>query len=137
LDGSAAHLASVEFCYGAGTGTAGSGNQKQTASMTITEATVYELNEPAAATAGGGAPPYAHKQLLDETLDLTNGSNCQTVKPAAPPSIDPSGYLLFQLFATFNASAGYHDPSDNYIQSPLNTASAPLTLGRITVTYSP
>jgi hypothetical protein len=135
VNGSAENLSSVEFCYGAGTGTAGTGSKEQTASMTITRATVTELDEKTAASTGGGAPPYSSTTLIDTALNLSGGSNCQTLTPSAAAPIDPSGYLMLRVYSTFSASAGYADPSENYAQTLI--ASASLTLGRITTTYSP
>jgi hypothetical protein len=135
VDGSAQHLSSVQFCYGAGTGTAGSGTEKQTTSMTITQALVYEFDEHTAASSGTGGPPYANATLLNASPNLKNGSNCATVKPSSPAAIDPSGYLMFRLIVKLSASAGYADPAQNYAQPYV--ASAPLELGRLTVTYSP
>jgi hypothetical protein len=134
VDGHSAKLASVQFCYGASTGTAGTGTEKQTTSMTITNAAVYQLNEPAAASSGAGAPPYATATLLSTNPSLGNGSNCATVKPSSPVAIGASGYLMFRLVATLSASAGYADPADNYGQPFV--AHATLALGRITTTYS-
>jgi hypothetical protein len=125
----------VEFCYGAGTGTAGTGSEEQTASMTITEAVVYELDEKTAAATDGGSPPYTTTTLIDTPLSLSGGSNCQTVTPSAAAPIDPSGYLMLRVFSTFSASAGYADPGENYAQPFV--ASASLSLGRITTTYGP
>jgi hypothetical protein len=130
--GSATHVAAVQFCYGAGAATAGSGKSAQSASMTINDVKLYGLDEPATPTNDGNGPPYAHNLLIDAPLHLTGGSNCQTVTPSAPVAIDSSEYLMFQVFALFSATAG-----DFSSGSQANTASVPLTLGRITVTYSP
>jgi hypothetical protein len=133
VDGSATHLASVQFCYGVGGTTAGSGSEAQTDTMTITRANVYEIDEPAAASAGTGAPPYKHELLADKTFSLSSGNNCATLKPPTPAAIDSAGYLLFQVFVTFHASAGYWPSTAGQV----NTAAGHLTLGRITTTYSP
>jgi hypothetical protein len=137
VDGSASHLDSIQFCYGAGSATAGTGAEAQSASFKFTQAEVYEIDEPAAATAGGGAPPYKHELLMNAPLSLSGSSNCQTVAPPSPPAIDSSGYLLFQLFVTFSATAGSWEPANSYPQAQANTATAALTLGRLTTTYSP
>jgi hypothetical protein len=137
VDGGASHLASIQFCYGAGSATAGTGAEAQSASIKFTQAEVYEIDEPTAATAGGGAPPYKHELLMNVPLNVSGGSNCQTVAPPSPAAIDPSGYLLFQLFATFSATAGSYEPANSYPQSQANTATVALTLGRLTTTYSP
>jgi len=135
LDGSGADLASVQFCYGVGTVTAGSGAEAQTGTMKITQAVVSELDENAAASSGSGAPPYVKTTLLSDPLDLTDGSNCQTLTPSSPAAINSSGYLQLTISAAFTATAGYANPNNNYVQSYV--AEAPLTLGRITATYSP
>jgi hypothetical protein len=135
VDGSASDLDSVQFCYGDANDTAGTGTEAQTATMTINRAQVYEIDEPAVATAGGGAPPYAHELLLNDVLSLAGGSNCATVKPASTAKIDPSGYLMFRIFAAFTATKGYY--ANSYYATQAYTAVTPLTLGRITTTYGP
>jgi hypothetical protein len=135
VDGSPSDLDSVQFCYGDANDTAGTGNEAQTATMTINRAQVYEIDEPAVATAGGGAPPYKHELLLNDALSLTGGSNCATVKPSSTATVDPSGYLLFRIFAAFNATKGYY--ANSYAAQQAYTAVTPLTLGRITTTYGP
>jgi hypothetical protein len=103
--------------------------------MKITNAAVSELDENAVASSGSGAPPYAATPLFSQALALAGGSNCQTVTPSAAAPINPSGYLMLTITATFSSTAGYADPSDNYGQTYV--AQAPLSLGRITTTYSP
>jgi hypothetical protein len=132
VDGSATHLASVQFCYGVGGTTAGSGSEAQTDTMTITQANAYEIDEPAAASAGSGAPSYKHELLANNSYSLSSGDNCATLKPPTPAAIDSAGYLLFQVFVTFHASAGDWGSSGQ-----VDTAAGHLTLGRITTTYSP
>lgn len=135
VDGSPSDLDSVQFCYGDSNDTAGTGTEAQTATMTINRAQVYEIDEPAVATAGGGAPPYAHELLLNDALNLVGGSNCATVKPASTAKVDPSGYLMFRIFAAFTATKGYY--ANSYYATQAYTAVTPLTLGRITTTYGP
>jgi hypothetical protein len=137
VDGSASDLDSVQFCYGDANDTAGTGSEAQSATMTITQAQAYEIDEPAVATAGGGAPPYKHELLLNDSLSLADGSNCATVKPSATAPIDPSGYLMFRIFAVFRATKGTYPPPDGYGTPQAYTAVTPLTLGRITTTYGP
>jgi hypothetical protein len=136
LAGSAQDLDSVQFCYGDANDTAGTGSEAQSATMMITRAQAYEIDEPAVATAGGGAPPYTHELLLNDPLDLANGSNCATVKPTSTANIDPSGYLMFRIFAVFSATKGTYAPA-SYTGTQQYTAITPLTLGRITTTYGP
>jgi hypothetical protein len=136
VDGTASDLDSVQFCYGDANDTAGSGADAQSATMTITRAQVYEIDEPAAASSGSGAPPYTHELLLNDTLDLAGGSNCATVKPASTAKVDPSGYLMFRVFGVFSATKGTYSPA-NYTGQQVYTAVTSLTLGRITTTYGP
>lgn len=137
VDGTASKLDSVQFCYGDGNDTAGTGSEAQSSTMTITQAQVYEIDEPTVPSSGSGAPPYKHELLLNDSLNLTGGSNCATVKPASTATVDPAGYLLFQIFATFKATAGSYEPPNDYYATQAYTAVSPLTLGRITTTYGP
>ncbi len=136
VDGSASDLDSVQFCYGDANDTAGKGSDAQSATMTITRAQVYEIDEPAAASSGSGAPPYSHELLLNDALNLTGGSNCATVKPSSTAPVDPSGYLMFRVFGVFSATKGTYSPA-NYTGQQVYTAVTSLTLGRITTTYGP
>jgi hypothetical protein len=136
VDGSASNLDSVQFCYGDANDTAGTGSEAQSATMTITRAQAYEIDEPAVATAGGGAPPYQHELFLNDSLNLAGGSNCAAVKPSSTAPVDPSGYLMFRIFAVFTATKGTYKPA-SYTGTQVYTAETPLTLGRITTTFGP
>jgi hypothetical protein len=137
VDGATSTLDSVQFCYGDGNDTAGTGAEAQTATMTITQAQVYEIDEPTVASTGSGAPAYKHELLLNDPVDLAGSSNCATVKPASTVAVDPAGYLLFQIYASFKATKGSYEPANDYYATQAYTATAPLTLGRITTTYGP
>jgi hypothetical protein len=123
LDGSPAHLKSVEFCYGsnpvAGTNT-----------LAFTRARVVEYAEPPAAATGlaGNPPPFNNLTLADQSFSdvgVPGGSGgCQKITPATPATIDPSGYLTLEVTVTYTA------PNSD-------TAGVQLTFGRVTTTYSP
>jgi hypothetical protein len=128
--GSAEHLASVEFCYGAFANTNAAYPEK--AAISITHATVDEYTESATAgTTPVGAPPYSAVPLIDTALTVPAGYGCQTLTPPTPPEIDPSGYLELSVTASFS-SGGYYQNGSNY-QYPV----APMYLGSVTTTYSP
>ena len=133
VDGSATHLASVQFCYGVGGTTAGSGSEAQTDTMTITQANVYEIDEPAAASAGSGAPPYTARAACEQ---LVQPQQRQQLRD--PEAADPGCDRLCGLPAVPGLR---HVPRGRWIlgcsTGQVSTAAGHLTLGRITTTYSP
>ena len=123
LNGTPAHLQSIEFCYGSNP-TAG------TNTLAFTHAKVVEYTEPPASATGlaGNPPPFNKLTLVDQSFNdvgVAGGSGgCQKVTPATPAKIDPSGYLTLEVTVTYTA------PNSD-------TAGVQLTFGRVTTTYSP
>lgn len=129
LDGSATHLASVNFCYGLQNSSLGPSHD---ANVSITGATVVEYDEPGGTNAGGPTPVYSTPAatLLNVPLDITTNStgesSCQTVTATTPQPISSTGYLGLVITASFTAPTAGTAPYQGW-----------LYFGRVTTTYSP
>lgn len=124
LGGNQAHLVGVQFCYGAETSGA--------ASITITSATIDELEEPPVAETTptpATPPPYVTVPLYSTALNLHGQGGCQTLTPSKPPAIDSSGYLSLNVGTSFSAAA---------IPAGQTTPwTAAVSFGRVSATFSP
>jgi hypothetical protein len=126
LDGSPAHLQSVQFCYG------GQSSTSPVANAQLTHATVVEYVEPNGAVPPNTAQPPAYNTVALYDTALTNtvpagvngAGGCETVAPPSPVAIQADGELALDLTYTFTA------PQSD--QSGIQ-----VTLGRVTTTYSP
>ena len=125
----------MQFCYGAydNTNTSSSG----TATIAITNASVYEYDEPAASGTTAPtmpvtnttpeAPPYSPPTaLIGDNVELTSSYGCQTIQASTPPAVAASGYLQLVLTVAYSATAW----ANAYPE-------ATLSLGRVTTTYTP
>ncbi len=129
LDGSAAHLASVDFCYGLQNSSLGASHD---ANVSITDATVVEYDEPGGISNTGPTPVYSAPTatLLDAPLNITTNStgdsSCQTVSATSPQTISSAGYLALEITASFTAPTAGAAPYQGW-----------LYFGRVTTTYAP
>jgi hypothetical protein len=128
LDGSATHLASVNFCYGLQDSSLGASHD---GNVSITGATVVEYEEPGG-TNTGPTPAYSTPAatLLNVPLNITTNStgdnSCQTVTAATPQTISSTGYLALEITASFTAPTAGTAPYQGW-----------LYFGRVTTTYAP
>ena len=124
LDGSPAHLASVQFCYGF------QDDPAKTTTISFTNASVVEFDDPASGAGAGPITGYTPVSLFDMPLTNTvagtvaGSGGCETVTPPSAPAINPDGYLALDLTGTFTA------PNSS-------TGGDQVLFGRVTTTYSP
>jgi hypothetical protein len=129
LDGSATHLASVNFCYGLQDSSLGPSHD---ANVSITGATVVEYDEPGGAPTSGPIPVYTTPDAtllsaqLNITTNSTGDSSCQTVSAATPQAISSTGYLALEITASFTAPTSGTPVYQGW-----------LYFGRVTTTYAP
>jgi hypothetical protein len=125
LSGSAVDISSVEFCMNLSP----SENSTTGGSLSLVNATVYEMDEPAPSgmTPGDSSGPPAYDPpttLIQQSFTgETDVKGCLTASPPTPAVVAPGGYLLLDLTVEFTQS---DKTAQNYVQ-----------LGRVTTTYTP
>jgi hypothetical protein len=143
LYGGAAHLQSIQFCYGL-QDTSNVFHVGEATTIAITGATLTQYDEPGTGAAGGEPPTYDPTPLFNLPLDITTSptlqtsgqgagsgvgtGGCQTLTPSSPPAITSDGYLALDITATFTATTADNGNA---------TWNAIISFGRITTTYTP
>jgi hypothetical protein len=124
MNGSTPHVASVQFCYGM------QSNSTDTVAIVGAAMSEYQEIDSTAPSATGTPPGYSTSTLFSQPISGLTGtsagvSGCDTVTPSTAPAVDPGSLLAFDVTFRYTTTL---DDDDSGIQ---------VTLGRITVTYSP
>ena len=142
LYGGAAHLQSIQFCYGL-QDTSNTFHVGEPTTIAITHATLTQYDESGTTVVPGEPPTYDPAQLFSLPLNIqtspalqTSGpgagsgvgtGGCQTLTPSPAPAITSTGYLALDITATFTAPDVTSGATWNAI----------ISFGRITTTYAP
>ncbi len=132
LQGTGAHLDSVDFCYGLQNTNQYSNGE---ADVSITNATVLEYVEPDGTSTSGYQPAYTPVTLIDKPLTLTTSdaggsTGCDTVTASPAAAITSGGYLELDVQVQILTPTAPISPGTASYQGWVD-------FGRVTTTYAP